>query len=286
MKNFIPLLLVFLLVGTSCVSKKKYAELETKYTDTKTNLNSLKLKFAKIDKRVQIYNDKINSLKGDNVTLEKENAFKLDMIDGKVAISKDVRALMNKTLSKISPEKLATAKSLKDSINLAVSYNVVRKALGKSEFNNSEDIDIDIDQTVVMITVSEKLLFNSGSYKIKKSALKLITKLADVIESEPSMDVMIEGHSDTNKITNKTESVEDNWDLSAKRATSMVRLLQNKFGIDGSRLIASSRGDTMPLYPNTTRENRAKNRRIRIVILPNLNKFFALLAEEGVIEKK
>ena len=286
MKNFIPLLLVFLFVGTSCVSKKKYAELETKYTDTKTNLNSLKLKFAKIDKRVQIYNDKINSLKGDNVTLEKENAFKLDMIDGKVAISKDVRALMNKTLSKISPEKLATAKSLKDSINLAVSYNVVRKALGKSEFNNSEDIDIDIDQTVVMITVSEKLLFNSGSYKIKKSALKLITKLADVIESEPSMDVMIEGHSDTNKITNKTESVEDNWDLSAKRATSMVRLLQNKFGIDGSRLIASSRGDTMPLYPNTTRENRAKNRRIRIVILPNLNKFFALLAEEGVIEKK
>ncbi|MCL7754983.1 OmpA family protein [Polaribacter sp. Z022] len=286
MKNFIPLLLMFLLVGTSCVSKKKYAELETKYTDTKTNLNSLKLKFAKIDKRVQIYNDKINSLKGDNVTLEKENAFKLDMIDGKVAISKDVRALMNKTLSKISPEKLATAKTLKDSINLAVSYNVVRKALGKSEFNNSEDIDIDIDQTVVMITVSEKLLFNSGSYKIKKSALKLITKLADVIESEPSMDVMIEGHSDTNKITNKTESVEDNWDLSAKRATSMVRLLQNKFGIDGSRLIASSRGDTMPLYPNTTRENRAKNRRIRIVILPNLNKFFALLAEEGVIEKK
>ena len=286
MKNFIPLLLVFLFVGTSCVSKKKYAELETKYTDTKTNLNSLKLKFAKIDKRVQIYNDKINSLKGDNVTLEKENAFKLDMIDGKVAISKDVRALMNKTLSKISPEKLATAKTLKDSINLAVSYNVVRKALGKSEFNNSEDIDIDIDQTVVMITVSEKLLFNSGSYKIKKSALKLITKLADVIESEPSMDVMIEGHSDTNKITNKTESVEDNWDLSAKRATSMVRLLQNKFGIDGSRLIASSRGDTMPLYPNTTRENRAKNRRIRIVILPNLNKFFALLAEEGVIEKK
>ncbi|WP_298880105.1 OmpA family protein [uncultured Polaribacter sp.] len=284
MKNFIPLLLMFLLVGTSCVSKKKYAELETKYTDTKTNLNSLKLKFAKIDKRVQIYNDKINSLKGDNVTLEKENAFKLDMIDGKVAISKDVRALMNKTLSKISPEKLATAKTLKDSINLAVSYNVVRKALGKSEFNNSEDIDIDIDQTVVMITVSEKLLFNSGSYKIKKSALKLITKLADVIESEPSMDVMIEGHSDTNKITNKTESVEDNWDLSAKRATSMVRLLQNKFGIDGSRLIASSRGDTMPLYPNTTRENRAKNRRIRIVILPNLNKFFALLAENGDLD--
>ena len=286
MKKITPFLLMLLLISVSCVSKKKYAALETKYTETKTSLNSIKLKFAKIDKRVQLYNDKINSLKGDNVTLEKENAFKLDLINGKVAMSKEVRELMNKTLSKISPDKLATAKTLKDSINLAVSYNVVRKTLGKAEFKNSEDIDIDIDQTVVMITVSEKLLFNSGSYKLKKSALKLITKLADIIESEPSMDVMIEGHSDTNKITAKTESVEDNWDLSAKRATSMVRLLQNKFGIDGSRLIASSRGDTMPLFPNTTKENRAKNRRIRIVILPNLNKFFALLAEEGVIEKK
>lgn len=266
------------------MSKKKYAELETKYTETKTNLNSIKLKFAKIDKRVQIYNDKINSLKRDNVTLEKESDLKLDMIDGKVAISKNGRALLKKTLSKISPEKLATAKTLKDSINLAVSYNIVRKTLGKAEFNNSEDIDIDIDQTVVMITVSEKLLFNSGSYKVKKSALELITKLADIIQSEPSMDVMIEGHSDTNKITTKTKIIEDNWDLSAKRATTIVRLLQNKFGIEGSRLIASSRGDTMPLYPNTTKENRAKNRRIRIVILPNLNKFFALLAEEGVIE--
>ena len=286
MKKITPFLLMLLLISVSCVSKKKYAALETKYTDTKTSLNSIKLKFAKIDKRIELYNSKINSLQGDNITLEKENALKLDMINGKVAISKEVRALMNKTLSKISPEKLATAKTLKDSINLAVSYNVVRKTLGKAEFKNSEDIDIDIDQTVVMITVSEKLLFNSGSYKLKKSALKLITKLADIIESEPSMDVMIEGHSDTNKITAKTESVEDNWDLSAKRATSMVRLLQNKFGIDGSRLIASSRGDTMPLFPNTTKENRAKNRRIRIVILPNLNKFFALLAEEGVIEKK
>lgn len=285
MKKIILSLSILGLIASSCVSKKKYAALETIYSDTKTSLNDIKLKFAKIDKRVQLYNDKINSLKGDNVTLAKENELKLDMINGKVAISKHGRAMMNKTLSKISPEKLATAKTLKDSINLAVSYNIVRKTLGKAEFNNSEDIDIDIDQTVVMITVSEKLLFNSGSYKLKKSSLDLITKLADIIQSEPSMDVMIEGHSDTNKITNKTESVEDNWDLSAKRATSMVRLLQNKFGIDGSRLIASSRGDTMPLFPNTSRENRAKNRRIRIVILPNLNKFFALLAEEGVIEK-
>jgi chemotaxis protein MotB len=272
------LVLLLLVIGTSCVSKKKYADLESKYIDSKGSLQKLELKFAKIDKRVEIYNNKINSLKGDNVTLEKENALKLEMLGNKAVISKEGRVLLNKTLSKIDPKKLATAKTLKDSLNLAVSYNVVRKALGKSEFNNSEDIDIDIDQTVVMISVSEKLLFNSGSYKVKKDALVLITKLADIIQSEPSMDVMIEGHTDSQTI--KNASVSDNWDLSTKRATSIVRLLQNKFDIEGSRLIASGRGDTMPLFPNTNKENRAKNRRIRIVILPNLNKFFALLAEE------
>ena len=268
---------------SSCVSKKKYADLETKYTDAKGNLQKLELKFEKIDRRVEIYNKKINSLKGDNVTLERENALKLDMVDGKVVVSKETRMLMNKTLAKIDPKKLATAKTLKDSLDLAVSYSLVRKALGKTEFNNSDDINIDIEETVVMISVSDKLLFNSGSYQVKKGALKLITKLADIIQSEPSIDVMIEGHADSKTIQN--ESVSDNWDLSVKRATSIVRLLQNKFEIEGSRLIASGRGDTMPLLPNTSSENRAKNRRTKIILLPNLNKFFALLAEEGVIER-
>lgn len=282
MKNFILPLSMFFLLLTSCVSKKKYVNLESKFVNTKGSLQKLQLKLDKINKRVDVYNAKINSLKGDNITLEKENALKLEMIGNKAVISKAVRAKMNKTLAKIAPEKLAKAKTLKDSLNLAISYNVVRKTLGKTEFNNSEDINIDIDQTVVMISISEKLLFNSGSYKIKKSALELITKLADIIQSEPSMDVMIEGHTDSQTI--KNESVQDNWDLSVKRATSIVRLLQNKFEIEGSRLIASGRGDTMPLFPNINKENRAKNRRTRIVILPNLDKFFALLAEEGVID--
>ena len=283
MKNLILPLSIIILMTASCVSKKKYADLETRYTDARGNLQKLELKFEKIDRRVEIYNKKINSLKGDNVTLERENALKLDMVDGKVVVSKETRMLMNKTLSKIDPKKLATAKTLKDSLDLAVSYSLVRKALGKSEFNNSEDINIDIEETVVMISVSDKLLFNSGSYQVKKGALKLITKLADIIESEPSIDVMIEGHADSKTI--KNESVNDNWDLSVKRATSIVRLLQNKFEIEGSRLIASGRGDTMPLFPNTSSANRAKNRRTKIILLPNLNKFFALLAEEGVIEK-
>ncbi|TMM28841.1 cell envelope biogenesis protein OmpA [Polaribacter aestuariivivens] len=288
-KFFIPVALVAILT-TSCVSKKKYTALETKYVNTKGNLQkttlekeALEAKFAKIEDRVENYNNKINSLKSDNVTLKNENDIKLDMVGNTAVISNNTRKRMNETLAKVDPEKLAKAKTLKDSLNLAVSYNLINN-VGLSDIKNSEDIDINIDQTVVMISVSDKLLFNTASYRVKKSAYKLITQLADIIKSEPSMDVMIEGHTDSRTINNAV--IEDNWDLSVKRATSIVRLLQNKFDIEGSRLIASGRGDTMPLFPNTNSENRAKNRRTRIVILPNLDKFFALLANEGVIEKQ
>lgn len=284
MKNLILPLSIFVLLATSCVSKKKYVELESRYTDAKGNLQKLQLKFEKIEKRVDDYNQKINSLTDENVTLEKENASKFDVVDDKVILSKEKRALLNKTLAKVDPKKLASAKTLKDSLNIALNFNIVKGVLGITEYNNYDDVDINLDQTVVMISVSDKLLFNTGSYQVKKSAITLITKLADIIQSEPSMDVMIEGHTDSRTISN--ESVQDNWDLSVKRATSIVRLLQDKFNIDGSRLIAAGRGDTMPLFPNTTSDNRAKNRRTRIVILPNLNKFFALLTEEGVIDTK
>lgn len=284
MKNLIvPLLLVGLL-STSCVSKKKFAALESQYKNTRGNLQkttlekeALEAKFAKIDRRVAIYNKKINSLESENVTLEKENAIKFD-VKGNAVMSKNARKLMNETLSKVDANKLANAKTLNDSINLALSYNIVLKTLGITELKNSEDINIEIDQTVVMISISDKLLFNTASFKIKKGAYELITKLADIIESEPSLDVMIEGHTDSRTIN--TAVLQDNWDLSVKRATSIVRLLQDKFNIEGSRLIASGRGDTVPLLPNTSNANRAKNRRTRIVILPNLNKFFALLANE------
>ena len=239
-------------------------------------------KFSKIENRVKLYNEKINSLKDNNVSLQKENAIEFKMIDGVPQVSPRVRKMMDATIKKLDPKKLSKAKTFKDTLNLVVSYNVFKKTLVSKELQRSSDINIDIGQTVVMISVSDKLLFNKGSYKVRNEALTLITKLADIIESEPSMDVMIEGHTDSQTI--KNESVQDNWDLSVKRATSIVRLLQNKFGIEGNRLIASGRGDTMPLYPNTTNENRAKNRRTRIVILPNLDKFFALLAEEGVID--
>lgn len=289
MRKLIVSITIFSLFFTSCVSKKKYVALEQNLTDTKgalqkTTLEKEKLEanFAKIEQRVSEYNSKINSLRDTNVSLTSDlqdvNNDKLVLVDDNlVVLSKNVRARMNATLSKMSSEELVGATTLKDSINLAISYNLKKKMISNG-FENDNDIKVKIDKTVVMISVADNLLFKTASYRVNKKAYPLLQKLADVANSELSMDIMIEGHTDSRTI--RTNDLKDNWDLSVKRATSIVRLLQNKFNIDPSRLIASGRSSYIPLVDNDTKENRARNRRTNIIILPNLNKFFALLESE------
>ncbi|WP_442265165.1 OmpA family protein [Tenacibaculum sp. ZS6-P6] len=287
MRKAIILLGVSTLAFASCVSKKKYVELQKQYEDTKGNLQKtafekkeLEAKFAKIEKRVDNYNEKINSLKNYNSSLKEENNVKLDMVGKTAVMSNSMKKKMRETLAKVDPAELANAKTLKDSMDVAIAYNL-KKSINTSELENSEDINVDIDQTVVMISVSDELLFNTASYRVKKKAYKLIEQLANVINSEPSMDVMIEGHTDSRSINNAV--IQDNWDLSVKRATSIVRLLEKKYNVDSNRLIAAGRGSSVPLVDNSTAKNRARNRRTRIVILPNLDKFFGLLAQEETI---
>lgn len=289
MKKLVLVSIVMAIVLSSCVSKKKYVALEQNLTDTRADLQrttlekeELEARFAKIEKRVNEYNNKINSLKDTNETLSQDltnvNNEKLVLVDDNmVVMSKDIRDKMNITLSKMSPEELASATTLKDSINLAISHNL-KKKIETSDFESDDDIDIEIDKTVVMISVADNLLFKTGSYRVNPKAYTLLQKLADVANSEPSMDVMIEGHTDSRTIN--TGCLEDNWDLSVKRATSIVRLLEEKYQMDPSRLIASGRSSYVPLTENDTNENRSRNRRTNIIILPNLNKFFALLESE------
>ncbi|MDY0781665.1 OmpA family protein [Tenacibaculum sp. IB213877] len=286
-KIVVPLTILAALTLTSCVSKKKYLALEEQYNDTRGNLQKttlekeeLEAKFAKIQKRVDNYNEKINSLKSFNSTLQEQNNVKLDMVGNSAVISNSLKERMRETLAKVDPAELTNAKTLKDSMNVAIAYNL-KKSIDTSNLD-PEDVNIDIDKTVVMISVADNMLFNTASYKVKKKAYKLIEQLANVINSEPSMDVMIEGHTDSRTINNAV--VQDNWDLSVKRATSIVRILEKKYGVESNRLIAAGRGSSMPLFENDSRENRARNRRTRIVILPNLDKFFGMLAQNETIQ--
>jgi len=278
MKNQVVSALLIAITATSCVSKKKYVALQDNYEQTQSALTKsnfekeeLQNKFTKIESRVADYNKKIVSLADENSALSIENATKLDMLPGGVAMSKANKDQLSATLATMDPNVVAGAQTLKDSINLAINHNI--KTSGEP---GSEDIDINVDETVVKISVSDKLLFNTASYRVNKKAYPLLGKLADIIKSEPSMDVMVEGHTDSRTIN--TSVVQDNWDLSVKRATSITRILQNEFGVEPAQLIASGRSSYKPLVENTSKENRAKNRRTQIIILPNMDKFFALMS--------
>ncbi|MEO5788763.1 MAG: flagellar motor protein MotB [Gelidibacter sp.] len=270
----ISIVIVTAILITSCVSKKKYVALEhengqikSELTKTRVEKEDLENKFAAIQSRVDSYNQKINSL-------TKENDAMLVNVDNIAVISNDTKKAMRKTLQNVDQSKLAEAKTLKDSMNLALSYNLT-KSLDNSNLNENDDISIDINETVVMISISDKMLFNTASYKVSPKANDILKKLADVINSEPSVEVMVEGHTDSRSIS--TSKIADNWDLSVMRATSVVRKLQKDYGVAPEKMIASGRSSYKPLAENDNNENRAKNRRTRIVILPNLDKFFALM---------
>jgi len=254
----------------SCVSKKKYVALESNLSQTQSQLTKtrvekeeLESKVSKIEARVTEYNSKLNSLK-------EINDSQYTSVDDVAVMSNNTKANMRRTLQNVDADKLAAAKTLQDSMNLAVSYK-----LKQSISDDDADIDVSIDKTVVMINISDELLFNTASYTVSTKAENILRKLADVIRSEPSMEVMVEGHTDARTIS--TPALRDNWDLSVKRATSIVRELQNSYDVDPTQLIAAGRSSYLPVVENDTKENMAKNRRTKIVILPNLDKFFALL---------
>jgi chemotaxis protein MotB len=274
MKKALTVTVLAATVLTSCVSKKKYVALEEEYNNTRSNLQEtqvekerLEERLSAIEERVADYNSKINSL-------TEENDQKLEM-NQLTAMSNANKRKMRETLRNVDPEKLAGAKTLEDSINLAVAHNLESQISSGS----SDDVDITVDKTVVMINVSDKLLFRSGSHRVSRDAYPLLEKLAEVIKSEPAMEVMVEGHTDSQTMV-ENSYIQDNWELSVRRATAIVRVLQDRFNVEPEKLIAAGRSSYKPVAGNETREDRALNRRTRIVILPNLDKFLALLDSE------
>lgn len=270
----ISIALLAVVVLSSCVSKKKYVALEhengqlkSELTKTKVEKEDLEAKFSAIQARVDQYNQKINSLTA-------ESDAKMVNVDGTV-ISENSKKAMRETLKKVPPAYFVNVKTLKDSMNLAVSYNL-KNSIDTSNLQEDEDIAVNIQETVVMISISDKMLFESASYKVSNKANNILQKLADVINSEPSIEVMVEGHTDSQSINNA--KVADNWDLSVLRATSVVRKLQKDYNVAPEKMIAAGRSFYHPVAENDTKENRAANRRTRIIILPDIDKFFAMMS--------
>ena len=179
--------------------KQENGEIKSELTKTKVAKEDLENKFSKIQQRVDLCNTKINSLNEDVVGLKIENDIKLDVNADGTVISNESKRKMIATLKSVDSTKLAKVKTFKDSMNVAIQHNL-SKVLESSNSNEDDDIAVNINEAVVMISISDKMLFNSGSYKISNKANIILQKLADVINSEESINVMVEGHTGSRTI--------------------------------------------------------------------------------------
>ena len=269
-------LLTFIVLLSSCVSQKKYAELEATNQKNLNLLNSATVKLntcldekATAEANAKALQDQIAFLKANNQDLI-NNMGNLTTLSQKGAenLERSLESLKEKDLVIRTMQDAVTRR---DSVTLAL----VTSLKGAFIDINDNDIEVNVEKGVVFISISDKLLFNSGSYYVSDRAKEVLGKVAQVVLDKPEIEFMVEGHTDDVPIQN--EVLQDNWDLSVKRATSVVRVLQNDFNVPPERMTAAGRSSYAPLLENDSPSNRAKNRRTRIVVLPKLDQFYDLI---------
>lgn len=297
MKNLqkVGLFMLAAVLFSSCVAKKKYAELQSQLdaanadvakrgemiNDYKNQVRDLEQKLAEEAKlaaqKVESREAQISTLNSQIDDLKKQRDAQMKTVGDLTVLTAQASKNVDKTLSQIAQKeeyigRLRAAKNRADSLNLALAVNLTGAL---KDGINDEDIDVKIDKTVVMINISDKMLFKTGSYKISEKAGGVLAKIAMIIESRPDLEVMVEGYTDDQPI--RTSALKDNWDLSVMRATSVVRTLQEDYSINPNRLIAAGRGEYNVLASNATPEGRSINRRTRIILMPKLDQFYNLL---------
>jgi chemotaxis protein MotB len=278
MKKLLVLLVILPFTLTSCVSKKKFSLLEAKEKATQDLLNSATVKLNSCLSEKEKLNSENNNLTSQLDYLKKTNSdllsFSKEMTvltaKGSENLEKSLESLKEKDL-KIT--RLQDALTKKDSVTLALVTSLKRE-VGIDD----PDININVEKGVVMISIADNLLFKSGSYDVNLKAKTVLAKVAKVITSKPDFECMVEGHTDN--VPFKNDVLVDNWDLSVKRATAIVRVLQNDLGVNPKQLIPAGRSSYVPLVANNSPENKAKNRRTRIIIMPKIDQFYDMLEKE------
>jgi chemotaxis protein MotB len=270
MKKLMLLSVVSMFLLGSCVSKKEYAALEAKQKETQDLLNTatVKLNSCLSDQAAALA--RLEGMKEQLADLRKSND-NLQILSAKGAsnVEKTLESIKEKDL-KIT--RLQDALNKKDSVTLAI-VTSLKKAVGIDD----PDIEINVEKGVVFISIADKLLFKSGSYNVTDRAKEILGKVAKVVNSKPDFECMVEGHTDN--VPYMKDPLLDNWDLSVKRSTSIIRILQ-ELGVSPKQLIAAGRGEYVPLVDNDTAENRSINRRTRIVVLPKIDQFYDMIEKE------
>ncbi len=299
------LVMLSVLMSSCLVSKKKYELLQSDLKAANETIANSDAVLSRCEAKVIDYQNKLNAclqqktkLQGDVNGIKKEIKIreeqladaKKELADAKAIRDKqinqvgDLTDLSNKasdnikeTLAQLGKkdsyiQMLQMAKTRADSINLALAVNL--KSVLKDGIDDN-DVEVKVDKTVVFINISDKMLFKSGQYTLTSRADEVLQKIATIIKSRPELEVMVEGYTDNVPMSN--DCIKDNWELSVKRSTSVVKVLQGKYKIDPNRLIAAGRGQYNALADNATAVGRATNRRTRIIILPKLDQFYDLL---------
>lgn len=280
-----------LLLLTGCVSKKRYDEMQSlleleKLTAAKCNedigrlareINTCEQDKARLEAALNARQDQIAQLQAQVTDIQRQRDRTVDQVGDLTALSQSATKNIGETLAQLEGKDkyirvLQAAKSQTDSINLALAVNL-KSVLAQGIAD--DDIEVKVDKTVVFVNLSDKMLYESGSYNISNRANDVLAKIAQIVQSRPDLEIMIEGYTDNVPIN--TACVKDNWDLSVLRATSVARALQTRHGVDPNRLIPAGRGQYNALADNATAEGRATNRRTRIIILPKIDQFYDLL---------
>lgn len=271
MKKIVVTLSLLMLL-TSCVSKKKYADLEAKNKETQDLLNSCTVKLNSCLEEKAGLAATAEALKSQNAHLISTSK-EMTVLTAKGAenIEKALESIKEKDL-KIS--RMQDALTKKDSVTLAV-VTSLKSAVGL----NDQDIEINVDKGVVFISISDKMLFKSGSYEVSDKAKGVLAKVAKVVNDKPDFECMVEGHTDTDVLRGNSCLI-DNWDLSVKRSTAIIRILSGDLGVNPAQLIAAGRSSYVPLVPNDSAENKSKNRRTRIYVMPKIDQFYDMVEKE------
>lgn len=279
----IVLVLAVAIAETSCVSQKKYKAqvgnfeaLNTQYSKKQNDLNACETAKANYLKQIEDLNRQIADLSKDQSYLKTSNTQVLNQLEALSVISSVQAESIKKSMDNLGMKDayiqgLQSSMAKKDSLTMSLVMNL-KGAIGNLA---DEDINIKVDKGVVFIDISDKLLFKSGSYDVTDKAKDVLGKVAMVLKNQPDMEFMVEGHTDN--VPFKRGDLIDNWDLSVKRSTTIVRLLQSQYGLDPSKMIAAGRSEFQPMSSNSSDSGKAANRRTRIVILPQLDQFFKLL---------
>jgi chemotaxis protein MotB len=278
MKKILILAAIIPFVLTSCVSRKKFAMLEAREKATQDLLNTATVKLNScLDEKEKLNTDN-TSLASQLEYLKKTNSDLMIMSKDMAILSAKGSENLEKSLESLKEKdlkitRLQDALTKKDSVTLALVTSLKRE-VGMDD----PDININVEKGVVMISIADNLLFKSGSFEVNAKAKNVLAKVAKVINSKPDFECMVEGHTDN--VPYKSAVLLDNWDLSVKRSTAIVRVLQNDLGVNPKQLIPAGRSSYVPLVANNSAANKAKNRRTRIIIMPKIDQFYDMLEKE------